>query len=336
MSTWFSGIKELTDKVQAVDLGKLSESVQAMTDKVQSAIPIDKETIQKLTLTTPEMQAERQQMDKEYKHKIAVKESLSHMLPWETRDQEREILVEECREAIMALSGDIDTFFGPYQVPRVKVNTENEAKEKTEEEELLEEEEKESVKDKDPSPESLEKLAKLEPLPALLANFDLDAHVGLIKKMLNVDFRLVQRQSTLSGGGEREKAFWKNYFFHCAFTRYEAGLSIDELWSDQPPLQLANDKKIENTPIEEEVVSVNGSEPEVSTSDEPAAHVEEFESDVSQDNKLQNPPPTESGSGSTSAEYEIVDANTNDGEEEDAFAGEMDELEAEILKELED
>jgi hypothetical protein len=27
--------------------------------------------------------------------------------------------------------------------------------------------------------------------------------------------------------------FWKNYFFHCAFTRYEAGLSIDEIWSYQ-------------------------------------------------------------------------------------------------------
>jgi len=205
MSTWFSGIKDLTDKVQAVDLSKFSESVQAMTDKVQSAIPIDKETIQKLTLTTPEMQAERQQMDEEYKHKVAVKESLSHMLPWETRDQEREILVEECREAIMALSGDVNTFFGPYKVPRVNVNTENEAKEKTEEEELLEDDDdeeenkEESVKDKDPSPESLEKLAKLEPLPVLLANFDLDAHVGLIKKMLDVDPRLVQRQSTLSG-----------------------------------------------------------------------------------------------------------------------------------------
>lgn len=205
MSNWFSGIKDLTDKVQSVDIGKLTESVKEMTDKVQSAIPIDTETIQKLTLTTPEMQAERQKMDEEYRHKVAVKDSLSHMLPWETCDEEREILVEECREAIMALSGEIDTFFGPYKVPRKNVNTENEEKEKTEEEQLLEEEEdveektKASVKDKDPSPESLEKLAKLEPLPALLANFDLDAHVGLIKKMLDADPRLVDRQSNLSG-----------------------------------------------------------------------------------------------------------------------------------------
>ena len=38
----------------------------------------------------------------------------------------------------------------------------------------------------------------------------------------------------LSSGGERELIFWKNYFFHCAYTRYEAGLSIDEIWSNEP------------------------------------------------------------------------------------------------------
>jgi hypothetical protein len=35
------------------------------------------------------------------------------------------------------------------------------------------------------------------------------------------------------GGGARERVFWNNYFVHCAFTRYEAGLSIDEIWSYQ-------------------------------------------------------------------------------------------------------
>lgn len=38
----------------------------------------------------------------------------------------------------------------------------------------------------------------------------------------------------LSSGGQRELIFWKNYFFHCAYTRYEAGLSIDEIWSNEP------------------------------------------------------------------------------------------------------
>ena len=49
--------------------------------------------------------------------------------------------------------------------------------------------------------------------------------------------------STL-GGGIREHIFWKNYFFHCAYTRYEAGLSIDEIWSEA--LQLGLDSKIVN------------------------------------------------------------------------------------------
>ena len=55
------------------------------------------------------------------------------------------------------------------------------------------------VKDRDPTVDQLEKLSKLEPLPLLLRDFDLDAHVGLIQKLLQVDRRLVERQSTLSG-----------------------------------------------------------------------------------------------------------------------------------------
>lgn len=46
-----------------------------------------------------------------------------------------------------------------------------------------------------PSPESLVKLSKLEPLPPLLADFDLDAHVGLIQRLLEVNEQLVEQQS---------------------------------------------------------------------------------------------------------------------------------------------
>jgi len=45
MSSWFSG---------------LSAQVGDLTNKVQAAIPIDKEMLEKLTLTTPELTAERQ------------------------------------------------------------------------------------------------------------------------------------------------------------------------------------------------------------------------------------------------------------------------------------
>ena len=95
----------------------------------------------------------------------------------------------------------------------------------------IEEAKKESA---GPPQESVGKLEKLEPLPPLLGqDFDLDMHVGLIQRLLAQDAELVKMQSTLSGGGEREKVFWHNYFFHCAFTRYEAGLSIDEIWSEE-------------------------------------------------------------------------------------------------------
>jgi len=192
--SWFSDFsKAAGDLTQRA--GDLTAS---LAEKAKRAIPMDAATLQKLTLTTPELMAERERIDAEEKHKVAVKESLSGMFPWETKDQEREILVEECKEAILALSGDDATFFGPYTMPALNVNVEEE---KTEEEQLADEEEGTTkvAKDRNPTAEQLENLSKLEPLPPLLRDFDLDAHVGLIQKLLKVDPRLVECQSTLSG-----------------------------------------------------------------------------------------------------------------------------------------
>ena len=50
-----------------------------------------------------------------------------------------------------------------------------------------------------PTEESKEKLSKLQPLPPLLEEFDLDSHVGLIQKLLKEDPTLVKMQATLSG-----------------------------------------------------------------------------------------------------------------------------------------
>jgi hypothetical protein len=225
--------------------------LKGLTDKVQSALPkLDKEAfLQSLTLTTPELTAERERLDAEEKRKERVRNMLAGMLPWQTRDPERDILVEECKEAILNLSNVKSTFFGPYPMPPKGKDSD---------------EDKESIK---PSEESLNKLAKLEPLPPLLQNFDLQSHVGLVERLLIEDPKLVKMQSSLSGkktihgivsrtyafirsralillrlarnvgtcktgGGVRERVFWKNYFFHCAYTRYEAGLSIDEIWSE--------------------------------------------------------------------------------------------------------
>jgi hypothetical protein len=173
-------------------------TIKDLKDKVQAAIPIDREMIAKLTLTTPEMNAERQQIYEDERRKAAMKNSLSGMLPWETNDEERDILVEECKEAILALSGKVETFFGPYELPPLAVNVEEEVHEDAEEDEDHEKE-PEIEKNQKPSPESLVRLEKLEPLPPLLNNFDLDAHVGLIERMLKVDPQLVEMQSMLSG-----------------------------------------------------------------------------------------------------------------------------------------
>ena len=192
--SWFSGFSKA-----AVDFTQRAGDLTSnLAEKAKKAIPIDAATLQKLTLTTPELIAERERIDAEEKQKAAVKESLSGMYPWETKDEEREILVEECKEAILALSGEDGTFFGPYAMPPLTVNVEEE---KAEEDELLLDKGISTavVKDRDPTVDQLEKLSKLEPLPLLLRDFDLDAHVGLIQKLLQVDPRLVERQSTLSG-----------------------------------------------------------------------------------------------------------------------------------------
>jgi hypothetical protein len=160
------------------------------TDKVQSALPkLDNESLlQSLTLTTPALTAERERIDAEEKRKDRVRNMLSDMLPWQTRDRERDILVEECKEAILLLSNDKSTFFGPNQMPQMDAKTDDD------------DEKEGNVKESTiPSKESLEKLAKLEPLPPLLQNFDLQSHVGLIEKLLKEDPRLVKMQSTLSG-----------------------------------------------------------------------------------------------------------------------------------------
>lgn len=161
------------------------------TDKVQSALPkIDNESfLQSLTLTTPELTAERERIDADEKRKEHVRSMLAGMLPWQTRDPERDLLVEECKEAILLLSKEKSTFFGPYTMPQRNSRTDDDEDG---------ENEKQLMK---PSEESIAKLAKLEPLPSLLDKFEFLAHVGLIEKILAEDPRLVKMQSTCSGTG---------------------------------------------------------------------------------------------------------------------------------------
>lgn len=291
-----------------------------------------------------------QRIDEEEKRKEQVKDSLAGMLPWETRDEEREILVEECKEAILALSADDASFLGPYQMPALP---------KTDTDEEEEEEQEEIV----PSPESLEKLSKLEPLPPLLAEFDLDAHVGLIQRLLQVDENLVEQQSKLSGAwylmfcwydvvsfgahcsvshyysyhvsgaGDREKTFWRNYFFHCAFTRYEAGLSIDEVWNDQQPP--ANTPPLSGT---EETITFEAVGDDQDGGDDKAdkeSSTPLFDSKppatTTTTTKEESPssPSSSVGGSNEGTDYEMISGGGSDD-------AELDELEAEIARELED
>ena len=195
MSSWFQNA--------------VPDSFKDLTHKVQQALPkIDNEMMEKLTLTTPELTAERQRIDQEERRKEEMKDMLAGMLPWETRDPERDILVDECKEAILLLSSEKETFFGPYHMPGKKVKLKEEkSKEESSEDGSrgdvddvdVDDDDDDDDEDLKPPSDSLEKLAKLEPLPVLLRDFDLNAHVGLINRLLKEDPKLVKMQSTLSG-----------------------------------------------------------------------------------------------------------------------------------------
>ena len=139
----------------------------------------------------------------------------------------------------------------------------------------------------------------------------------------------------------------RNYFFHCAFRRYEAGLSIDEIWSEHPSAPASADAKAEET-----IVFEHGS------AAAPAAAEKAFPADPTtdtdapfrrQDNEAPRSPergtaPEATGSPAVSTtEYDMV----GDTFDQDGLAGaddvditaadyELDELEAEIARELED
>jgi len=328
--------------------------VASVSAKVSDAIPIDKELLNKLTLNTDEMKATREQFGEEAARKAAAKDLLAKMLPWDTKDKERDILVDECKEAILALSSIEATFYGPFEVPELDVNVEDDEEEKKrkksdddsdeDEEEEVEEEEDEEEKRKRllPSEESLEKLAQLEPLPPLLQDFDLECHVGLIQMILKEDPKLVEMQSNISGGGKREEVFWRNYFFHCAYTRYEAGLSIDEIWSFSPdaeePAEPAAEAAAEKTneTDEEQVVFKDKDTPEEVP--EPA-----FSPDETHTAEESTPAEPTADSPEAAEQSDSIDLATADfdflddeDEGEAPVDPEMDELEAEIMAELED
>jgi len=200
MSSWFS-----------------LETIADISSKIQESLPLDadiKKTlitgISKIALLSPELVAEHDRIDSEEKRKEKVRDSLANLLPFETKDESREILVEDCRERILALSSKESSFTLPFEPPeglRIFASTLDEDGNEVEQDVAILAHDRE---------EAQRKLEKLRPLPPMLEDFDLDSHVGLIQRMLKLDDNLVVVHSRLSGAGEKEHLFWKNYFVNCA------------------------------------------------------------------------------------------------------------------------
>jgi len=168
------------------------------------------------------MTAEREQFEIEARRKEALADSLSALLLWETNDEERVILVEECKEAILSLSTRKETFLG---------TSEDESSATNDSSNITTDHASELLRKELSS--RITALGKSNGnMPPLLENFDLDAHIGLVRRMFDVDPNLVEMHGNLSGTAVDEVVFWKNYFLNCALTRSDIGLSIHEIWGN--------------------------------------------------------------------------------------------------------
>jgi hypothetical protein len=157
--------------------------------------------------------------------------------------------------------------------------------------------------------------------------------------------------NTVTGGGARERVFWQNYFFHCAFTRYEAGLSIDEIWSYQK-LGSADEVggPVDGTISTESPSNAGKASEEETVIFDAGSGLSDPTDSGPKDAAFQNDDmlaPSTAAGGTTDSSlagqtegaqstngFELVDGEEND----DGVVGdpELDELEAEIARELED
>jgi len=354
----------------------MKDSVTELSTLVPE-IPDNDQTkfLRSLTLNSPDMIAERDQLDLEERRKELARDHLSELLPWETNNEELGIFVEDCREGILALSAERSTFLLPFAPPEGMHLFPTEggggaANDDSGDAEISGGEEvDEAVREK-----IKQKLIKLQPLPVLLEDFDIEAHVGLIERLLGEDTILEKMHSSLTGAGDKERLFWQNYFFHCAYTRYEKGLTIEEIWERKPAPPTTQQMAADDADAAAANTKANTTDTDSSTS----IGIDDSESveltfDLDDDGSSHNtggdcssldasslsPTPTAVGSAksstpgltnlsavsppggsaaSKSMDYEIIDVSGNDddsGESEDEDA-ELDDLEAEIARELEE
>lgn len=348
MSSWFNNLAS-----------QITEALPAVPDTL---IPVTQnDIIDALTFQTPEMAAERKRIDQEERRKEDVKEALSRILPWETNNEDQEILVEECREAILALSG---------RAGAEEKNGNDDEGDGDGKDEGKDEGDAKTTEDKETTTNSifqqpfgcgdlegeLRAMEVLEDYPRLLRVFDLDAHVGLIRRLFEVDKNLVEMHSNLSGAGEVEYNFWKNYFYHCALIRQKVGLSNSEIWDQaiapkvSSSARKSGDKKTAPNPDDDVVTGDEGSitfesdggGEERSSADAaaedgaPVVVAAKPNADADADGAKKSTS-TAARERSPEKDYEIVNvtaSNTTTSAENSDDQGELDDLEAEIAREL--
>eukprot|EP00588_Corethron_pennatum_P010477 CAMPEP_0194269296 /NCGR_PEP_ID=MMETSP0169-20130528/3481_1 /TAXON_ID=218684 /ORGANISM="Corethron pennatum, Strain L29A3" /LENGTH=377 /DNA_ID=CAMNT_0039010891 /DNA_START=13 /DNA_END=1146 /DNA_ORIENTATION=- len=182
--------------------------------------------------------SEHQNLTSEHLSSIRKEHAFDRFLPWETEEEEKEILSPEVREVILKFGQSKAVFEGPFLLKSGIKCTSVKGKEddKDKEEEVVFRKEEDDaldevgaiLKDTDEDTEKKEEKEEDPDFP-----FDLDSHLGLIRRIMEVDDQLVEAQKKwCSGGGEREVVFWRNYFYHCACAREAAGLSTAEIWGD--------------------------------------------------------------------------------------------------------
>jgi hypothetical protein len=152
---------------------------------------------------------------------------------------------------------------------------------------------------------------------------------GTLSQLKTNTFYLCIRYNT--GGGEREKVFWRNYFFHCANARYEAGLSIDEIWcedqqkSDKPD---GTDADQAEAKTREETITFDNADEKADSEKKafPAEPVTDTDAPFS----------TETEPISEVNDFEMVAGDDDGGADDNVVDYELDALEAEIARELEE
>ena len=290
--------------------GAASNSGASLFKNLKDTVPIPnglaekaKKAIKELSLNSDEMVAEREKFKKEEEFKKSKKQwSLEHcLLPWETNDEERCILCDECKEMVMKLSLSEEVFLGPYK--------ENED-------------------------------GKVPAAILLPADFDLDYYIGVIQKLIRLDQNLSDIHADLIGEDlVNDSDFWKNYFHHCALARIEIGLDTDEFWNQcalkntpSTSTEVKVGKIVSTNVVHNNTIKVDGSESVKSeevtfssqTVPETSAKTISDDPEISNDD-VSSPSETKVGGSSSDNSSDFTNVS----------ADELDDLAAEIAKELE-